>query len=69
VHLVETTVEKALAQLRATDPATVLEPREVGRQKLPSNVLGLLFHAAEHTMRHVGQLVTTAKIVRGSQPG
>jgi uncharacterized damage-inducible protein DinB len=66
VHLVETAVEKALAQLRATDPATLLEPRGVGRQQLPSNGLGLLFHAAEHTMRHVGQLVTTARIVRSS---
>lgn len=64
-HLVETTVETALAQLRTTDPDTLLEPREVGRQRLPSNVLGLLFHAAEHSMRHVGQVVTTAKIVRG----
>ena len=63
VQLVENGVERALAQLRATGPATLLEPREVGRQRLPSNVLGLLFHAAEHTMRHVGQLVTTAKIV------
>ena len=50
---------------RATDPATLLEPRGVGRKRLPSNVLGLLFHAAEHTQRHVGQLVTTAKVVRG----
>jgi hypothetical protein len=58
-------VERALAQFRATDPATLLEPREVGRARLPSTVLGLLFHAAEHTQRHVGQLVTTAKIVRG----
>jgi len=57
-------VEHALAQLRATDPDTLLEPREVGRAKLPSTVLGLLFHAAEHTQRHVGQLVTTAKVVR-----
>jgi len=61
VHLVETTVEKALAQLRATGESTLLEPREVGRQRLPSNVIGLLFHAAEHTQRHVGQIVTTAK--------
>jgi hypothetical protein len=38
----------------------------VGRMKLPSNVLGLLFHAAEHTQRHVGQVVTTAKVVRGT---
>ena len=58
-------VDRALIQLRATDPSTLLEPREVGRGKLPSTVLGLLFHAAEHTQRHVGQLVTTAKVVRG----
>lgn len=58
-------VERALAQVRATDPATLLDPREVGRGRLPSTVLGLLFHAAEHTQRHVGQLVTTAKILHG----
>lgn len=58
-------VERALAQVRRTEPATLLEQREVGRARLPSTVLGLLFHAAEHTQRHVGQLVTTAKIVRG----
>ena len=62
---IHSTIDSALAQLRATDEATLLEPREVGRMKLPSNVLGLLFHAAEHTQRHVGQVVTTAKIVRG----
>jgi hypothetical protein len=50
--------------VRATDPASLLQPREVGRARLPSTVLGLLFHAAEHTQRHVGQLVTTAKIVK-----
>lgn len=58
-------VERALAQLRATPESTLLEPRGVGRLNLPSTVLGLLFHAAEHTQRHVGQIVTTAKIVRG----
>jgi hypothetical protein len=56
-------VERALAQVRGTDPATLLEPREVGRARLPSTVIGLLFHAAEHTQRHVGQLVTTAKLL------
>lgn len=59
-------VEGALAQLRATDPSTALDARKVGRAELPSTVIGLLFHAAEHTQRHVGQLVTTAKIVRAS---
>ena len=57
-------VERALAQLRETSESTLLEPRGVGRARLPSTVLGLLFHAAEHTQRHVGQLVTTAKVVR-----
>ncbi|HEV7589376.1 MAG TPA: DinB family protein [Longimicrobium sp.] len=69
VRLVHDTVDRALAQLRATDERTLLESREVGRMKLPSNVLGLLFHAAEHTQRHVGQVVTTAKVVRGDEPG
>ena len=59
-------VDRAVAQLRATDAATLLEPRGVGRLQLPSTVLGLLFHAAEHMQRHVGQVITTAKIVRAS---
>jgi hypothetical protein len=56
-------VDRALAQLRATPEATLLEPRHVGRAQLPSTVLGLLFHGAEHAQRHVGQAVTTAKIL------
>ena len=55
-------VEAALAQLRSTSPETLLDSRGVGRAQLPSTVLGLLFHAAEHTQRHVGQVVTTTRI-------
>jgi uncharacterized damage-inducible protein DinB len=55
-------VDAALMQLRETNEATLLDAREVGRAKLPSTVIGLLFHAAEHAQRHVGQLVTTAKV-------
>lgn len=62
----EEMVERALEQLRTTNESTLLEARGVGRQELPSTVIGLLFHAAEHTQRHVGQLVTTARIVAGS---
>ena len=43
------------------------EPRGVGRAMLPSTVGGLLVHCAEHTQRHIGQAVTTAKVVRGSR--
>ena len=60
-----TTVERALRQLAATPEATLNDARLVGRAQLPSTVLGLLFHAAEHAQRHVGQLVTTSKIIRG----
>ena len=59
-------VERALAQLRATDASTLTEARGVGRSQLPSTVIGLLFHAAEHTQRHMGQLMTTARIVRAA---
>ncbi|QJB42309.1 DinB family protein [Chitinophaga oryzae] len=56
-------VDKALAQLSQTDPATLTDFRGVGRKQLPSTVQGLLFHAAEHTMRHTGQLLVTVKVL------
>jgi uncharacterized damage-inducible protein DinB len=57
-------VNAAIAQLAATRDESLIEARAVGRAQLPSTVLGLLFHAAEHASRHSGQVVTTAKIVR-----
>jgi tRNA (adenine37-N6)-methyltransferase len=56
-----TAIERALDQLRATDHAVLTHERAVGRSRLPSTVIGLLFHAAEHTQRHVGQATTTSK--------
>ncbi|MES2220572.1 MAG: DinB family protein [Acidobacteriota bacterium] len=47
------------------DFATWPQRREVGRRKLPTTVAGLLIHCAEHTQRHVGQAITTAKVVLG----
>ncbi|MBO2010240.1 DinB family protein [Hymenobacter negativus] len=57
-------IDKALAQLKATDEATLSEVRGVGRAQVPSTHLGLLVHAAEHTTRHLGQLLVTAKWVQ-----
>jgi len=57
-------VAAALDQLRRTPPDTLLDERGVGRQGVPSNVIGLLFHAAEHAARHAGQALTTALLVR-----
>jgi uncharacterized damage-inducible protein DinB len=62
--VVATQIERALAQLASTDPAHLFDERKIGRAGLPSNVLGLLFHAAEHTTRHVGQFVTTIKLTQ-----
>lgn len=59
-------VDQALVQLQATPEATLTEPRGVGRAQAPSTVLGLLVHAAEHTMRHLGQLLVTARILVSS---
>lgn len=58
-------IERVLAQLRATAPADLLQARTVGRAALPSTTLGLLFHAAEHSTRHAGQALTTARILGG----
>lgn len=59
-------VDTALTQLAATPDAALLTPRSVGRAQLPSTVLGLLFHAAEHASRHTGQVITLAKVVRAA---
>jgi uncharacterized damage-inducible protein DinB len=55
-------VEQAVEQLRRTEEQRLAEVREVGRKRLPSTVQGLLFHAAEHVQRHVGQLLVTVRV-------
>lgn len=57
------TVDRAIEQLRGTSEAVLTEAREVGRGKLPSTVIGLLVHAGNHTYRHVGQAITTARLL------
>ena len=56
-------INQSVEYLKSVDPSAILQERTVGRMKLPSTVLGLLFHAAEHTMRHTGQLLVTARIL------
>lgn len=60
-------VDTAIEQLKQADEQQLLAKRGVGRAQLPSTVLGLYFHAAEHTMRHVGQLLVTIKILMEKQ--
>jgi hypothetical protein len=57
-------IKSAMERVRAIGPAGYEEVRGVGRKMLPTSVGGLLVHCADHTQRHVGQAVTTAKVVR-----
>jgi len=59
-----TQVDKAIAQLKTTDESTLTDVRGVGRAQLPSTVIGLLTHAAEHVMRHNGQLLVTVRVLQ-----
>ncbi|HEV2480840.1 MAG TPA: DinB family protein [Puia sp.] len=61
-------VDKALDQISQTPEPTLTEVRYVGRARLPSTVAGLLFHAAEHTQRHYGQLFVTVKVLTAYRP-
>ena len=56
-------VDIAIKQFSETDEATLTEVRGVGRANIPSTVIGLLVHSAEHTMRHTGQLLVTVRVL------
>jgi uncharacterized damage-inducible protein DinB len=53
-----------IERLGKIDETTLTEFRGVGRKQLPSTVQGLVFHAAEHTMRHTGQLHVTVQVLK-----
>jgi uncharacterized damage-inducible protein DinB len=64
-QLAGTAIDRALSQLQSTPEEILDDARAVGRAGYPSTVRGLLYHAGEHTVRHVGQAITTAKVVAG----
>jgi uncharacterized damage-inducible protein DinB len=57
-------VDLSLKQLSETNEATLTDFRGVGRAQLPSTVIGLYTHSAEHTMRHLGQLIVTVRVLK-----
>jgi uncharacterized damage-inducible protein DinB len=59
-------VNQALTGLGKIDERNLTEYRSVGRAQLPSTMMGCLFHAAEHTMRHLGQLIVTVRVVKNA---
>lgn len=63
----QTGFERAGQRVRALIGTNLEEPRSVGRQALPTSLGGLLVHVAEHTQRHVGQAISTAKLIRAER--
>ena len=61
---VDSALSASETSMRTLRPEQIHEPRFIGRKRLPSSVLGLLVHLAEHTQRHLGQAITTAKLLR-----
>lgn len=58
-------IETSSARVKSFSETNLAESRTVGRQQMPTTVAGLLIHVADHAQRHVGQAITTAKIVKG----
>lgn len=64
VEMFNKEVDDAINQLSRTHDSSLTEVREVGRARIPSTVIGLLVHAAEHTTRHFGQLLVTVRVLK-----
>jgi uncharacterized damage-inducible protein DinB len=59
-------VDKAIKELSSVNTDSLTQPRGVGRKQIPTTLIGLYFHAAEHSMRHIGQLLVTVKVLKDS---
>jgi hypothetical protein len=60
-------LQKSISRVQAFDVNMLEAERSVGKKQLPTTVAGLLIHVADHTQRHVGQAITTARIVVASE--
>jgi len=63
---VEQSLNKSQSQIAAIDTSALYAARTVGRRELPTTVIGLIVHLAEHTQRHLGQAITITKLLRQS---
>ena len=66
---VEASFAGAFARIRALAGQNLEQPRAVGRKQLPTCLGGALVHVADHTQRHVGQVVVTVKVLQGLRNG
>ena len=56
-------IQRSLRRVRELAAVDLDQPRGVGKKQLPTSVGGLLVHIADHTQRHVGQAITTVKVL------
>ena len=61
---VEIAFTDAAERIRVLATANLDTPRVVGRKQLPTSIGGAMIHVADHTQRHVGQVVTTARVIK-----
>jgi len=54
---------ESVRRVQAFEVSALEQVRHVGKKRLPTTLAGLLVHVADHTQRHVGQAITTAKII------
>jgi hypothetical protein len=59
-------IETAITELGLVHPDELTRRRVVGRKQLATTLIGLYVHTAEHTMRHIGQLSVTVRILKGT---
>ncbi len=59
-------IQSAIKELKSVNEDTLTEPRGVGRRQIPTTLIGLYVHAAEHSMRHIGQLLVTVKVLKST---
>lgn len=65
LDLLDKRISDAVEELKNVNPNSLTEPRGIGRKQIPTTLIGLYVHAAEHSMRHIGQLLVTVRILKG----
>jgi len=64
IGLFDKQVDLSIDELSRVDTKMLTEQRTIGRKQIPTTLIGLYVHAAEHTMRHIGQLLVTTKVLK-----
>ncbi|HEV8084731.1 MAG TPA: DinB family protein [Chitinophagaceae bacterium] len=66
VQLFNKQVDLSIHELSQVDISALTDTRTIGRKQIPTTLIGLYVHAAEHTMRHIGQLHVTIKVLEAA---